>query len=181
VLPAAFALGAGARFVARSIDTMAKHLGPVFEAAHAHRGTSFVEILQNCPVFNDGTWDHVTENAVASDSQIFLEHARPMLFGAEMNKGLRLRPNSLELEIVTLGVDGVSESDILVHDQTNQAMAYLVAQLEPPRFPLALGVLFCDPAPTYDSEVRGQLEDAQKNGPGDLDKLLRSGHTWTVE
>jgi len=179
VTPALLALGAGARFVARSVDTLAAHLGPTFVAAREHRGTSFVEVLQNCPVFHDGAWDHVKDKNRASDTMLMLEHGKPMLFGE--NKGLRLKPNSLELEIVTIGENGITEADVLVHDETNRPMAFLLGGLEPPRFPIALGVLLRDPAPSYDASVLAQVEAAQAKGVGNLDALLRAGHTWTVE
>ena len=105
------ALGAGARFVARSVDTLAKHLGPTFVEAREHRGAAFIEVLQNCPVFHDGAWDHVKDRSRASESMLMLEHGKPMLFGDKKGpqKGLRLRPNSLELEVVTVGEGGVTE------------------------------------------------------------------------
>lgn len=182
VVPALIALGAGARFVARSIDTMAKHLGPTFVDARAHRGTSFIEVLQNCPVFADNTWGHVKERATAADTMLMLEHGKPMLFGAQNQKGLRLKPGALELEIVTIGENGITADDILVHDETNRPMAFLLAGLEPPTFPMALGVLLRDPAPAYDAAVLEQVEQAkQQQGAGDIDALLRSGHTWDVE
>jgi len=180
VLPAAFALGAGARFVSRSVDTQAKHLGPVFERAHAHKGASFIEILQNCPVFHDGAWSHVKDKDVAFNSQLLLEHGKPMRFADD--KGLRLKPRSLELEIVTVGQDGVTEDDLLVHDETNRPMAFLLAGLEPPNFPIALGVIYADPAPSYDQAVMSQMAAAKKQKPdANVDALLRQGHTWTVE
>ena len=179
VLPAAFALGAGGRFVARSVDTMSKHLGPMFERAHAFDGAGFIEILQNCPVFNDGAWDGIRATK-ATDAALVLEHGKPMLFGE--NKGLRLKPGLLELEVVTVGEDGVTEDDVLVHDEHNKPMAFLLAALEPPTFPIALGVLYADEAPSYVNAAHQQVADARaKQGEGDLDALLRSGHTWTVE
>jgi 2-oxoglutarate/2-oxoacid ferredoxin oxidoreductase subunit beta len=182
VTPALLALGAGARFVARSIDTLASHLAPTFVAAREHRGTSFIEVLQNCPVFHDGAWDHVKDKS-RPDSMLMLEHGKPMLFGDNNlpNKGLRLKPNSLELEIVTIGEDGITEADILVHDETNRPMAFLLAGLEPPSFPIALGVILREPAATYDGSVLAQVEMAKAKSTGDIDALLRSGHTWTVE
>ncbi len=182
VLPASVALGAGARFVARSVDTAAKHLGPMLKEAHAFRGTAFLEIMQNCPVFADGTWLHATDRATAAETQLMLEHGKPMIFGKEKNMGLRLRPKKLELEIVKLGENGVTEDDLLVHDETNQAMAFLLAAMEPPTFPIALGVLYRAPAPAYDDAVISQIEATiEKQGAGDMDTLLNSGHTWTVE
>jgi 2-oxoglutarate ferredoxin oxidoreductase subunit beta len=179
IVPASLALGAGARFVARSVDTMAAHLGEIFVAARAHRGTSFVEILQNCPVFNEGAWDHVKTKAKTSDSMLMLTHGQPMLFGE--GKGLRLVPRKLELEIVTIGESGITEADILVHDEGNRSMAFLLAGLEPPAFPICLGVLYREAGPTYETSVRAQVAAAtKKGGIGDIDALLCDGHTWTV-
>jgi 2-oxoglutarate ferredoxin oxidoreductase subunit beta len=181
--PALLALGAGARFVARSIDVMAKHLAPTFVEAREFRGTSFVEILQNCPVFHDGAWDHVTDKTRSGSTMLILEHGKPMLFGEKdgPQQGLRLKPNSLVLEVVTLGENGITEADVLVHDETNRSMAFLLGGLEPPNFPIALGVLLREQAPAYDASVVAQVEAAKLKGMTDVDALLRAGHTWTVE
>jgi 2-oxoglutarate ferredoxin oxidoreductase subunit beta len=171
-----FALGAGARFVARSIDTLQPHLVATLKRAHAHRGASFVEILQNCVVFNDAVFEHITGKDVAADAQILLEHGKPLLFGKSRNKGLRLTPGRLELEIVTLGENGVSAADILVHDETNRPLAQLLAALEPP-YPTAMGVLYCSPAAPYEQEVYAQ---AGARANASLDALLNSERTWEV-
>ncbi len=182
VNPALFALGANARFVARGVDTMVKPLGDLFARAKDHRGAAFIEVLQNCPVFNDGAWDGVTAKEVASDSQLWVEHGKPLLFGAERNKGLRIAEGAAGIEILTVGVDGVTEADITVHDETNRTLAFLLAQLAPPVHPMAFGVLYQDPQPSYDAAVREQNTRArEQKGDGDIDALLRSGHTWTVE
>jgi len=173
-----FALGAGARFVARSVDTQQPHLVAVLQRAHAHRGASFVEILQNCVVFNDAAFEHITGKAVAPDAQILVEHGRPLLFGKDKEKGLRLVPGKLELEIVTVGERGITAADILVHDETNRALAHHLAALEPP-FPTAMGVLYCNPAVPYEQEVFAQVGAAK--GTRDLDALLHRGRTWEVE
>lgn len=179
--PCLFALGANARFVSRGIDTATNALSELFTAAYRHRGTSFVEILQNCPVFNDGEWDSVTMRDVASDNQLWVEHGKPLLFGKDKTRGLRLAPGGSHVDVVTLGVDGVTIDDIAVHDQTNRTLAFLLAQLSLPTFPMAFGVLYCDPMPSYDSAVSTQNADASAKGPADVDRLLRSGHTWKVE
>ena len=178
VSPCAFALGAGARFVARSIDTLQPHLVEVLKRAHAHRGASFVEVFQNCVVYNDGVFDAFTEKSVAPAMQLHVSHGRPLRFGKDGGRGLRLVPGKLELEIVTVGEGGVPESDLLVHDQTNRGLASLLVGLEPPTFPMALGVIYCDPAASYDRDVYDQLAAA---GPaGSLDDLLKKGRTWKV-
>src|SRR5690606_1817070 len=109
VNPTLFALGAGARFVARAIDTSVKSMGNVLTEARAHRGASFVEILQNCPVFNDGAWDGVAAKDVASDTQLWVEHGKPLLFGKNRDKGLRIIDGGQRVEVVTVGEGGVPE------------------------------------------------------------------------
>ncbi len=162
----AFALGAGARFVARSIDTLQAHLITTLKRAHAHHGASFVEILQNCVVFNDAVFENITGKDVAPDAQVVVEHGKPLLFGKNKEKGLRLKPGKLELEIVP------AAPDVLVHDETNRPLAQLLAALEPP-FPVAMGVLYCNPATSYEREV------VVETG-GSLDALLNSERTWEV-
>jgi 2-oxoglutarate ferredoxin oxidoreductase subunit beta len=178
VSPCAFALGAGARFVARSIDTLQAHLVEVLKRAHAHPGASFVEVFQNCVVYNDGVFDEFTEKSVAPEMQLHVAHGRPLRFGKDGRRGLRLVPGKLELEIVTVGEGGVPESGLLVHDEANRALANLLVGLQPPTFPMALGVIYCDPAVSYDRDVYAQLAAA---GPaGSLDEMLKKGRTWTV-
>jgi len=177
-----FALGAGGRFVARSIDTLQNHLPGVLKRAHDHRGASFVEIFQNCIVYNDGAYADFTERDVAADTQLHLEHGKPMIFGKEKERGIRIKPGTLDLEVVRLGEGGVSEADLLVHDETNRTMAFLLAQMEPPGFPMALGVLYCNPAPAYEMQVIAQIEEARKRqgSAADINALLRRGSTWKV-
>ena len=179
VSPCAFALGAGARFVARAIDTQQPRLVETLKRAHAHCGASFIEIFQNCVVYNDGVFDDFIEKSVAPEKQIHVQHGQPLRFGANGRQGLRLVPGRLELEVVTVGERGVGESDLLVHDETNHALASLLAGLRPPQFPMAIGVLFCNPAPSYNGLVEEQLVAAGTDR--DLNALLRRGRTWTVE
>jgi 2-oxoglutarate ferredoxin oxidoreductase subunit beta len=179
VSPCAFALGAGARFVARAIDTQQPRLVDTLKRAHAHRGASFIEIFQNCVVYNDGVFDDFIEKSVAPEKQVHVQHGRPLRFGADARHGLRLVPGKLELEVVTVGENGVGEQDLLVHDETNQALASLLAGLRPPTFPMAIGVLYCNPAPSYNGLVEEQLRAAGNDR--DLNALLRRGRTWTVE
>jgi 2-oxoglutarate ferredoxin oxidoreductase subunit beta len=178
VSPTAFALGAGARFVARAVDTQQAGLVEVLTRAHAHRGASFVEVFQNCVVYNDGVFDAFTEKTVAADQQLHAVHGQPLRFGKDKSRALRLVPGTLELEIVTVGQDGISEQDLLVHDETNRSLAGLLAGLQPPAFPMALGVLYCDPAMPYDREVEALAEAAGTGG--DLAALLTKGRTWQV-
>ncbi len=180
--PCEFALGAGARFVARSIDTEMKHLTEVLTRAHDHRGASFVEIYQNCPVYNDGIFEEVKDKKKAPDTRLVLEHGKPMIFGKENNKGIRLDTKTLKLEVVTIGEAGITEDDILVHDETNKVMAQMLADLKGPEFPVPVGVIYNVPAPAYVNDVYDQrIAVREKKGEADLNALLRSGQTWTVE
>jgi len=177
--PAALALGAGATFIARTVDVEAKHLQATLHRAAAHKGTSFVEIIQNCPVFNDGAFDAVTDKAVKDDNRILVEHGKPMLFGADMRKGIRLRAD-FSAEVVSL--DDVDLSEIAIHDETNPVLTQLLARLGYKDTPLPLGVLRCvDGGAVYEQSVHAQIDDARASkGEGDFDKLYRSGETWTV-
>ncbi len=180
--PTAVALGAGGRFVARAVDIQQRRLPEVLKRAHAHRGASFVEILQNCIVYNDGVFHEVTAKEVAAEAQIHVEHGNPLIFGASGDKGLRLKPGALELEVVRLGEDGIGTGDLLVHDETNRILATALAAMGPPDLPTALGVIFCDPATSFGAAVQAQIAEAKERRPkADLNALLRRGHTWQVE
>ena len=177
-----FALGAGARFVARSVDTDQKHMPQVLKRAHDHKGASFVEIFQNCIVYNDGAFDDFAVKKTAADTQLHVEHGQPLIFGAESNKGIRINHDILDLEVVTVGENGVTLDDVLVHDQTNRTLAGWLARMEAPEFPVAIGVLYCDPAESYEAAVQRQIAEAKEKSPAQgLNSLLQSGHTWTVE
>ncbi len=186
VSAARFALGAGARFVARAVDTEQKNLPGILRRAHDFRGAGFVEIFQNCIVYNDAVFAEFTAREVAGDRQVHVEHGAKLIFGKERDKGLRLDAATLSLEVVEIGKNGVKESDVLVHDETNPALAALLAGMEPPEMPMALGVLYCAPAPSYETQVDEQIAGMAGGArpdriAGDLDALLRSGHTWTVD
>jgi 2-oxoglutarate ferredoxin oxidoreductase subunit beta len=178
----AFALGAGGRFIARSIDTQQAHLSAMLTRAHRHRGTSFVEVFQNCVVFNDGVFDDFTDKAVAADRQVLVEHGKPLLFGKDRNRGLRLNPSTIALEAVTLGENGVTEADILRHDETNRTLAGMLLAMEPPEFPVALGVIYCNPASSFERDLYAQLDAAGAwKDSARLEDLFRQERTWTVE
>jgi len=180
--PCTFALGAGARFIARSIDTEMKHLTAVLTSAHAHSGSSFVEILQNCPIYNDGIFDRVKDKKTASENRLLLQHGQAMLFGDNDRKGLRLNFKSLTLEVVTIGEGGVSLSDIVVHDETNKTLAHMLLEIDLSVFPTPLGVIYHKPASSYDDKVYAQrIEVREEKEKADMNALLRSGHTWVVK
>jgi 2-oxoglutarate/2-oxoacid ferredoxin oxidoreductase subunit beta len=182
VAPCTFALGAGARFVARAVDTLQPHLIGVLRRAHGHRGASFVEVIQNCVVFNDGAFDAFVGTDVAAEAQIHVEHGKPLIFGAHRDRGLRLKPGRVQLEVVPVVDGGGTPDDLLVHDETNRALAQLLATLGPPDFPVALGVLYCDPAPSFEAELYAQARTAGLGTePATLGALLRRDGTWTVE
>lgn len=180
VSASAFALGAGGRFVARVVDTAQKEMVEVMKRAHDHRGASFVEIFQNCIVYNDGVFAPFTDKAVAADRQIHVAHGEPLVFGADRGRGLRLNPGTIALEAVTIGDNGITEADILVHDETNRALASMLAAMEPPAMPVALGVLYCNPAPAVGDRVAADELEAIVPTTADFDALLRRGDTWTV-
>ncbi|HEX7156288.1 MAG TPA: hypothetical protein VF229_03680, partial [Burkholderiaceae bacterium] len=157
-------------------------MGKVLARAAAHKGTAFVEILQNCMVFNDGAYAALTDKATREDARLVLEHGRPMVFGRQRDRGIRLR--GLEAEVVALGQGGVTEADLLVHDENapNGTLAGLLAGFEAPDYPLAMGILRAHAAPTYDElNARVHEEARAARGRGDLHRLLNSGQTWTIE
>jgi 2-oxoglutarate ferredoxin oxidoreductase subunit beta len=180
--PLALAIGTEATFVARSVDVFQPHLKATLKRAAAHKGSAFIEILQNCNIFNDGAWESLTETSVRSEHTIALEHGKPLIFGKNRDKGIRLR--GMTLEVVTLG-NGVSESELLVHDEKhpNPAYAFLLAHMEEfPGFPAPLGVLRSIEEPCYEEVMARQIKEViAKRGPGDLGQLLRMGDTWEVK
>ncbi len=179
--PLSIAIGCEATFVARSIDVNIKHLEQMLQRAAEHRGTAFVEVYQNCNVFNDGAWAYATDRAVKTDNVIELEHGKPLIFGKNREKGIRL--NGLDPEVVDLG-KGITEDDLLFHDEKapEPSLAYLLSRLRnEDGFPEPIGVFRAVDAPKYDVELNRQIDEArQKLGDGDLNKLFNSGETWTV-
>jgi 2-oxoglutarate/2-oxoacid ferredoxin oxidoreductase subunit beta len=175
--PITIALGAHASFVCRTIDVEQKHLGDTLKRAHAHRGASYMEILQNCNIFNDGAFNELSDKQIKAEHQLVLEHGKPLIFGKNKDKGIRM--NGQRAEVVQLG-NGVSEKDLVVHDETNLALAFMLANFEAP-LPTPIGVFYAVPRPTFDAAVNQQLEEAKtKQGVGDLRSLLNRGDVWTV-
>ena len=179
--PLSIAIGCEASFVARSIDVNIKHLGAILKRAAEHHGTAFVEVYQNCNVFNDKAWDYATDRQSKADTVIELEHGKPLIFGKNRDRGIRL--NGLEPEVVELG-KGISEDDLLFHDEkaVEPSLAYLLSRLRnEDGFPEPIGVFRAIDTPKYDEELNRQVEFArEKEGEGDLEKLFHSGDTWTV-
>ncbi len=179
--PIALALGAGATFVARSVDIYAKHLQDVLSRAAHHQGSAFVEIYQNCNIFNDGAFDYMTAREIRGDNEVDLQHGKPLVFGRGADKGIRAK-GCAQLEVVELG-GGVGPEDLLVHDEsaTPAALAYLLSQIGHPEFPTPIGVFRCVQEPTFESDLHGQIRSIMDaKGEGNLEELLRAGDIWTV-
>ncbi|MHB1329029.1 MAG: 2-oxoacid:ferredoxin oxidoreductase subunit beta [Gemmatimonadales bacterium] len=177
IAPGAFALGVGARFFARGIDIQQPQLVDVMTRAHAHRGAALVEIFQNCVVFNDGVFDDFTARPVAEDNQLHVRHGQPLRFGKGGVRGLRVRPGTLELEVVTPGEDGITDDDVLVHNEKDLTLAQMLVQLKPPAFPVAMGVIYDHPGRTYEADLMSEVEAELARGQ-DFAALLASGQTW---
>ena len=182
VNPLSLAIASESTFVARSIDIDVKHLGSVVEAAAKHRGISFIEVYQNCNIFNDGAFDSFAERTVRPERVLYLEHGKPMVFGKNREKGIRM--NGALPEVVTIGENGVTENDLLVHDiyLKDPSVAFMLARMEQPDFPQPVGIFRAVERPTYEEMMEDQIEAAiAKFGPGSLEKLINSGDTWVVE
>ena len=176
--PCAFALGAGARFVARGFDVN-KNLPSVLKAAHAHKGASFVEIYQNCIVYNEDVFEPFTSKANAG-RQLWLEEGQPMLFDGKA-KGIAMDIENLTLKVVEV-VDGDWQAaGVIVHNVKNRAIAHMLVEMPFGDFPMALGVLYDDPRPTFEAAVIAQNAKASEGKSADLQKLISKGQNWTVE
>ena len=177
--PLSLALGAGATFVARTLDREIKHLGEIVRKCNDHRGTSFVDIYQNCNIFNDGAFFDLTDKETKAETQLVLEDGQPMLFGTDKSKGLRL--DGSKLEPVEIG-SSYSVDDILVHDEKNKSLAFYLSEITlDPNLPTPIGVLYKENKPTYDDMMIDQIDQAIKSkGQGNLKELLNAGHTWEV-
>jgi 2-oxoglutarate ferredoxin oxidoreductase subunit beta len=178
--PLSVALGAECTFVARSIDTEVQHLQQVIRRAAEHKGSAFIEIYQNCNVFNDGAFEFATNKATKEDIQLRVEHGKPLLFGKDKSKGIRL---SRDLQPEVVNVADVDAATLMVHDEKapSPALAFLEAHLDVPQFPVALGVLRSIQRPSYDQLIVEQQKSAiAKLGQGNLQKLVTGNETWKV-
>jgi 2-oxoglutarate ferredoxin oxidoreductase subunit beta len=184
IIPLNLVAAAEASFIARSVDTHSEHLQEMMHRAGEHSGAAFLEVLQNCNIFNDGAWRDFTDKSVKEDRMLVLKHGEPMIFGAEKNQGIRL--NGLQPEVVTIGENGVSVADLWVHDETDQdaTRTQILSRMWWPDFPVPVGVFRRVPRPTHDQLLVEQVESAKAaraaKGPVDLQKLLAAGETWTV-
>jgi 2-oxoglutarate ferredoxin oxidoreductase subunit beta len=178
VNPVGVAIGSEAGFIARTVDVFQKHMAGVLRRAAAHRGASLVEIAQNCIIFNDGAWSHLTDPDSRLENVLYLEHGQPMRFGREGEKGIRL--NGLRPEVVS--VAEVGEEALLVHDEqaAEPTLAYLLSRMGPPDFPTPVGVFRAVDKPVYSGQLLAQVHEAQAHAAPDLDALYRQGETWEV-
>jgi 2-oxoglutarate ferredoxin oxidoreductase subunit beta len=179
--PASLALGASATFVARALDRDPKHMQSIIKRAAEHKGTSFVEIYQNCNVFNDGAFFQFTEKETKDESVVFLEHGKPLVFGKEKDKGVRL--NGFSPEVVSLKDGKYSINDLLVHNEKDTTLSFILADMTyKPNLPRPVGIFLAIDRPVYEEEMERQISFAkQKRGEGDMVKLLNSGDTWIVD
>jgi 2-oxoglutarate ferredoxin oxidoreductase subunit beta len=177
--PMLFALSAGATFIARTYDTDSKGMQEIFKEAAKHKGTSFVEIYQNCNIFNDGTFSAVYERSERADRILRLNHGEVLVFGKDKNKGIRMR--GLKPVIVDLDKD-FNEKDLLMHDQycEDSALANLLSGFDYPDFPVPMGIFRQVENSTYGEKIEEQIKSQiEKKGIGNLEKLLRGNHAWT--
>ncbi len=174
--PLSVAISAEASFVARSIDVNIKHLVETLTRAARHRGTSFVEVYQNCNVFNDGVWDYMKDKDTRDDNNLILKHGEPMRFGRDQSKALKL-------EGLTPVVVDADADNLWIHDETapNPVHAFLLSRMRVPDYPEPIGVFREVPRDTYDELMNRQIATAlAEKGPGNLDDLLGAGETWIV-
>jgi 2-oxoglutarate ferredoxin oxidoreductase subunit beta len=181
--PLSLALGSEATFIARSVDVFQLHLKETLRKAAAHQGSAYIEILQNCNIFNDGAWETITEKEARSEQVVQLDHGKPLIFGKNRDKGIRLV--GLDLEVVALG-NGITEKDLLVHDEhnPNPVYAFALSRMDSmPGFPTPIGVLRAlQGVPRYEDLIQQQIREViAKKGKGDLAKLLRAGDTWELK
>ena len=179
--PLSVAIGAEASFVARSLDVDVQHLTYIIERAARHRGTSFVEIYQDCNVFNHAAFEYAADKDQRPDHTLYLEHGQPMIFGKHRDRGIRL--NGMGVEVVKLG-NGIAENDLLFHDEQagEPTLAYLLSRMTYPEFPEPMGVLRCVERPQYEELAEGQVQEAiRQYGQGNLETLFNEGDTWTIE
>ena len=179
--PVSLALGSNATFVARSIDKEAKHMQEVISRAYIHDGASFTEIYQNCNIFNDGAFEKLTDKETKADNILVLQHKKPLVFGKESDKGIKL--DGFKPIVVSLKDGKNSVNDLLVHDEKSRELAFILSELtEYPNYPTPIGVFLDVERTTYEDEMADQVKAARlKAGTSRLDDLLFSGNTWEIE
>jgi 2-oxoglutarate ferredoxin oxidoreductase subunit beta len=179
-VPVSLALGAGATLVGRAMDRDPKHLQELVRRAEQHHGSAFIEIYQNCNVFNDGAFLLFTEKETRDDHIVYLEHGKPLVFGKQRDRGIRLE--GFTPRAVSLSEGKHSVNDLLVHDENDLTLAFILANMiHNPELPRAMGIFVSLDRPTYEEQLEDQIVRARsKKGPGDLQKLLEGEQTWTI-
>ncbi len=176
--PGELVLGANGKFFARVADTNPKVMTAIFVEAEKHQGTSIIEILQNCVIFNKDIFSEYTAKDVKLDNQVYVEHGKPMIFGVESNKGLVL--DGFKLKVVTIGKEGVSEKDVLVHD-AHEEDSTLHMMLTKLHMPIVIGIIRAVASDSFEVRMQRQVEEVEKNSPfRSVNDLLASGETWEI-
>jgi len=180
ITPLSLALASEASFVARAMD-VDKNLGSVLEAAAMHKGAAFVEILQDCNIFNHKAFDYATNRDTKEENVIWLEHGKPLVYGKDRDKGIAMdkagRP-----AIIKLGENGATEDDLLIHDESNESLAFFLSRLKHPEFPEPMGVFYRIEDDCYEELLQMQVDHAKEfKGEGTLEKLFNEGDTYTVD
>ncbi|MBL4808530.1 MAG: 2-oxoacid:ferredoxin oxidoreductase subunit beta [Phycisphaerales bacterium] len=178
--PIAIAVATGCTFIARCLDVDMKSLDTIYKRGMAHTGTAFIEVYQDCNIYNHKAWFYASQKETMFDSTIKVEHGKPLIFGVDRQKGIRF--NNGRPEIVTIGNDGASEADLIVHDETDKFLANMYAQMSYPEFPEPMGILHADPTkPAYNDLLYQQLDESKaKSGQLDLQALVTGNESWVV-
>lgn len=179
--PLSLAFAAEATFVGRSMDVDPKHLSAMVEKLAAHKGSGILEVYQNCNIFNDGAFKSFNERDVKEDRMLYLEHGKPLVFGKDKSKGIRM--NGVTPEVVTIGENGVTVDDLMVHDEnaSEPNLSYIIGRMQYPEYPVPMGIFRSVSKPTYEDMLTHQVESAiATKGVGNLEKLIHSGETWTI-
>jgi 2-oxoglutarate ferredoxin oxidoreductase subunit beta len=177
--PVLIALGAEGTFVARSMDRDPKHLKEIMIAMYRHKGTAFIDVLQNCVIFNDGAFDLYTNKETRDDNVVYLQHGKPLVFGKERDKGIRL--DGFRTQVVSLSE--YSESDLIIHDSKSKELAFILAHMnDQPGNPLPMGIFLDIERTAYEDELEQHITRAkEKQGEGTIESLLFDGQTWEIE
>ena len=176
--PLALCMGADATFVARTMDRDPKHMRQMLQRSNEHKGTSLLEIYQNCNVFNDGAFFGYTDKATKSEQTLFLEHGQPLIFGVNKEKGIKLDG----FKPIVVSLDEVTEDELWVHDEKNRVKADLLTRFFGEDLPRPFGVFYSEERTCYEDALQAQIDQAvERKGEGDLDTLLRGSNTWEIE
>tara|TARA_B100001250_G_scaffold397514_1_gene404682 strand:+ start:495 stop:1505 length:1011 start_codon:yes stop_codon:yes gene_type:complete len=176
--PSSLALGAGSTYIARTIDRESKHLQATIKSSQEHMGTSFVEVYQNCNIFNDGAFSELTDKEIKAETQLLLENGSPMVFGKESNKGIRL--DGLKPEVVEIG-NKYTLDDLLVHNESDKVLAMMLSELTYNKeFPTPLGVIYKENKPTYEELLMNKIDIAVKGKKASLQDVINGTNTWKV-